>query len=225
MFEYEIKQSHKRKTIAIKIKQGHVTVYAPYYVPLSVVKQFVLHKQQWILRKLTIQDNKQKFISPFIKHKFNLFGTEFGLVCLADPKSGFKFENNNLNIYLSSKVKNKEACQLKLLKSYLKQELETYITDRVKYFSHSMALVYSNIKIKTYKSRWGSCNAKGELTFNLLLAGAPKWVIDYVIVHELSHLKYLNHSKLFWSVVTQYYPDYKDAEIWLKAHAMELALN
>ena len=76
----------------------------------------------------------------------------------------------------------------------------------------------SSVRIRTYRARWGSCNARGELVFNWKLIMTPPSVIDYVVVHELCHLHHLNHGAQFWRCVQQAFPDYRNAVNWLKAN-------
>ena len=78
------------------------------------------------------------------------------------------------------------------------------------------------IKIRRYSSRWGSCNSRGELSFNTLLMMLPIEVINYVVVHELCHLQHLNHSKEFWQLVAQYIPHYNQATQWVKTNQSTL---
>jgi predicted metal-dependent hydrolase len=72
------------------------------------------------------------------------------------------------------------------------------------------------------KSRWGSCSGKGNLNFNCLLMRTPDEIIDYVVVHELCHLKEMNHSPRFWAEVEKIFPDYKERRKWLKDHGNEI---
>jgi len=87
-----------------------------------------------------------------------------------------------------------------------------YLKEKVEYFSSKMGLFCSEVKFRKMKSRWGSCNSKGVITLNKKLIKTPEICIDYVVVHELAHLKYFNHSKRFHALVDRYSPDAKKAK-------------
>ncbi len=96
------------------------------------------------------------------------------------------------------------------------------IPQRVRYYADIMGVTYGRITIRMQKSRWGSCSAKGNLNFNCLLMRTPETIIDYVVVHELCHLKEMNHSERFWAEVEKVLPDYKERRKWLKDHESEI---
>ena len=83
------------------------------------------------------------------------------------------------------------------------------IPPRVEHFARVMGLNYGKVAIRAQRTRWGSCSAKGNLNFNCLLVLLPDEVRDYVVVHELAHLKDMNHSPRFWAEVGKVIPDYK----------------
>jgi predicted metal-dependent hydrolase len=91
-----------------------------------------------------------------------------------------------------------------------------YIPERVAFFAALVGVSYGGITIRNQKTRWGSCSGKGNLNFNCLLMLTPDDVIDYVVVHELCHLKEMNHSQRFWAEVGRVLPDYKKSRLWLK---------
>ena len=97
-----------------------------------------------------------------------------------------------------------------------------YIPKRVKYYAEKENFIYNKITIKNLVSRWGSCSTKGNLNFNCLLMLTPDYVIDYVVVHELCHLREMNHSEKFWAEVEKIMPDYQRAELWLKQNGGNL---
>lgn len=115
--------------------------------------------------------------------------------------------------------RNREADLTKLTMDevrLLADEALRVIPERVAYFATQMGVTYGRITIRNQRTRWGSCSSKGNLNFNCLLMLTPPEVIDYVVVHELSHRKEMNHSKQFWSEVEKILPEYKKQERWLK---------
>lgn len=87
---------------------------------------------------------------------------------------------------------------------------------RIAAYAGQMGVTYGRVTIRNQKTRWGSCSSKGNLNFNCLLMLTPREVQDYVIVHELSHRKEMNHSPKFWEVVEEVLPDYKKRRNWLR---------
>jgi len=87
-----------------------------------------------------------------------------------------------------------------------------YLTKKVNHFSAVMGFSYSELKFRKMKSRWGSCNSKGVITLNKKLIKTPETCVDYVIIHELAHLKHLNHSKKFHTLIDKYHPNPKEAK-------------
>lgn len=110
-----------------------------------------------------------------------------------------------------------------LEKKYIDAARE-YFPKRVAYFHSFTGGAYKRITIRDQKTRWGSCSAKGTLSFNWRLMLAPPAILDYVVVHELCHLTHMNHSAAFWQAVESVYPDYRTARKWLKDHGQELVL-
>ena len=98
----------------------------------------------------------------------------------------------------------------------LKATAKPIIEEKVRFFADKMGVEYEKITIRNQKTRYGSCTAKGNLNFNCLIMLMPEEIIDYVIVHELCHIKEMNHSHRFWKAVEDILPDYKERRKWLK---------
>ena len=96
------------------------------------------------------------------------------------------------------------------------------IPDRVQYYAQQIGVTYGRITIRNQRTRWGSCTADGNLNFNCLLMAAPPEVLDSVIVHELCHRLYANHSKQFYAAVYSTFPDYERCSQWLKQNGSML---
>lgn len=126
------------------------------------------------------------------------------------------------------KVRNEQEMQTsvpKLTKEELRDLVDKasdVIPKRAEHYAQMIGVTYGKITIRNQVSRWGSCSAKGNLNFNCLLLLCPKEVLDYVVIHELCHLKEMNHSKKFWEYVEHFCPEYEQHKKWLKEHGNEL---
>lgn len=104
----------------------------------------------------------------------------------------------------------------------LKAAAKIDLTQRVVHWAPKVGVEIAHVGIRTQRTRWGSCSAKGNLSLNALLMLAPESVRDYVVVHELCHLREMNHSPRFWALVAKVLPNYKSAEAWLKKNGHAL---
>ena len=101
------------------------------------------------------------------------------------------------------------------LKAIVKEAHRT-IPLRVEEIARTMGITYNKLSLRKQKTRWGSCNGKGNISLNCLLVKVPREVMDYVIIHELSHRKHMIHSKAFWNFVEKYDPAYREHRMWLR---------
>ena len=108
------------------------------------------------------------------------------------------------------------------LVEWLREQAEKRLLKRVQYFAKRMELVPQRIEVKDYKSIWGRCNSREEIAFDWRIIQAPDDVLDYLVVHELSHLKHFNHSKQFWALVSVILPDYRSSKKWLLRNGRSL---
>jgi hypothetical protein len=108
------------------------------------------------------------------------------------------------------------------LERWYRMEAARLINERTNSFSSQMGIGYKRVVIRGQRTRWGSCSHKKNLSFNWKLIMAPEPVIEYVIIHELIHLKEMNHSKKFWELVARNCPGWKEHKKWLKQHEADL---
>jgi predicted metal-dependent hydrolase len=101
----------------------------------------------------------------------------------------------------------------------LKKRAETFVRDRCAHFAKVYGTTFGTITVRSQKTRWGSCSHKGNLSFNYKIALLPPHLAEYIIVHEICHLRELNHSKRFWKLVAQLIPDYKSCRREIRAIA------
>jgi predicted metal-dependent hydrolase len=101
---------------------------------------------------------------------------------------------------------------------YLHRAIDKLEQKSIKY-SEQMGVQPTQIKVKEYKSRWGSCNTRGEISYNWKIIMTPHRIVDYVVIHELCHLIHHNHSPEYWHQVRSIVPDYQEKRDWLKTNA------
>lgn len=218
-YQAKVVRSRRRKTVALEVKRGEVTVRAPYYVSAVDLKDFVKRRELWLLNVLQKHEAlPPKPVLNFSKGAaWNFLGDEYYLSPVlnsATPKSYVEIESRNLVVYVKeSSIEQKKL--IRMLAAWYKNQAESYIAQRVAFYSEKLSLKPRHLKVRKYKSRWGSCNSRGELSFNWLIMMAPKDVIDYVVVHELCHLKHFDHSPQFWRLVSSILPNYKTQKRWL----------
>jgi len=193
--QYKLIRS-KRRTIAIYVKEESVIVRAPLRVPTRMIDDFVKEKNSWIAKQLARQKIR--------KEKRAAFKIDHGSIVLFLGR-GYRIDE----IMLSSEDITSEQLLIKLIAFY-KAQAKNIIENRIDHYSSLMGVHPSNIRIGSAKRSWASCSATGRLNFSWRLMMASPDAIDYVIVHELAHLKHLNHSSSFWAIVTDIMPDWKD---------------
>lgn len=132
---------------------------------------------------------------------------------LSYKKPGVKLEGDRLVVLTAA---TQEAVIERAVKQWYVQQARKIILERVAHYQSLLQEPVGSIRIKDVRSRWGSCSSKRNLNFNWRLVMAPMEVLDYVVVHELCHLKEMNHSKNFWKLVEDILPDYKRQREWLK---------
>ena len=101
-------------------------------------------------------------------------------------------------------------------------QTKALLDEKLPALAQQMGVQYNRVTVRKQRTRWGSCSSKGNLNFNCLLALVPEEVFVYIMVHELCHLKEMNHSRKFWAKVEQVLPEYKAAKAWLKSHGHSL---
>ncbi len=233
MLDYQLVRSARRKTIAIEIKSNRLIVRAPFGVSETYIHQLVDNKKPWILAKLQLSQQKSvnnKAQENRLEDGGQLWhqGSKKSLRIVFARKNKVSEDDHGIEVTLNRRYQTADAeIQSQAIKRQLEfwfhQQLEQFIEDRLPQFVQRIALTPTSVKIRRYKARWGSCDSRGAVSFNYLLAMVPDWVIDYVIVHELCHLKHLNHSPDFWTLVKQHFPEYQTAKYWLKQHQVYLS--
>ncbi len=207
---YTLKPKKRSLSLSLKVTDGgEVVVYAPKFTPKFMIDKFVKKNQTWIAKQKTKLKKKKIMTGDDFIY---LFGKRYQLKVknIHQPLSGFYIISNQLIYQPPSSLKTQSVIPKKRLEKFLKHTAQNYIIPRTKQLADKMELKYKRISLKQQSTRWGSCSNQKNLNFNWRLVHFDPKVIDYVIIHELAHLKYLDHSKAFWALVAKYDGKYKE---------------
>ena len=221
---YTLKRSSRAKLIWLGIKrQSGLTVTIPHNYPVRDLPGYLNSNSRWILGNIAKYcheiDASPAAVSP--KHSIHYLGNILKVTQNRTNNGLYqvKLEGNNLVVSLNS---SRDTFSSLELEQWLKIQATRVINLKVEGFSRRMHLLYNRVTIRNQKSRWGSCSRLRNLNFNWRLIMAPEPVLDYVIIHEICHLKEMSHSKSFWDLVTRYCPQWREHRSWLDKHCLEL---
>ncbi len=222
---FAVRKTKRKKTVAIQVQPNStVIVLTPQLIEAEKIKRIVLKRAKWIigkqekLRKLKNSIPQKDFVSG---ETFPFLGRQYRLKVIRSASGHEKYceiHNRRIHVYISSNLKDKAASKIvrnKLIEWYTEQAKEK-ISERIQKYSKSIGQYPKKIIIKNQEKRWGSCSHSGTLRLNWKTVMMPISVFDYIIVHELCHLIYPNHSKNFWHAVESIIPNYKKHRTWLK---------
>lgn len=211
-----------RRTVGLKITADGFVVHAPKYILEFQLKKLIQEKSNWIVSKLDAR--KQNHIPPIIwqdGETLQLLGNAINLNVVQDAKNKqAQFNHDSLTI-TSPQADDEAVIKHKVIQWYKKQA-EVDFGRRLAVLAAKLGVSTPPLKLSSAQSRWGSCSSRGDIRLNWRLLQAPPHIINYVVCHELAHLKEMNHSAKFWAVVESIYPDYKLAEKELKQLSPQL---
>ncbi|MBP7340904.1 MAG: SprT family zinc-dependent metalloprotease [Smithellaceae bacterium] len=218
---YHLNRSGKRKkTLSVQIgKNSEITVYAPSFTPIAEIDRFVEEKKGWIARTLTRQADlpalpEEKKIAT--GEQLYYLGASHPLEVFFEPleNAGLVFWDNRfyLNCSGGRDIRKRE------LVAWYRKKAQHYLSTRVDFYGRLLKLPVKGVRITSAGRRWGSCSHDNRLSFSFRLIMAPPPVIDYVVVHELMHIRQKNHSSQFWDLVIGVVPDYQAHRRWLRDH-------
>ena len=211
----------KIKNIYITIENGEVVIKAPWYTTRNQIQEVVESKRDWIMKKLEEYNVSPRKAKEYEEgEKFQILGESYYLnIYYKDINNAIlNVENEKIEIILPlsyAEEDNTEQIKKMIDKMYYmiaEKEVESAMEKTRK----MVGLAPEEYKIKKIKYAWGTCSSRKVITINQNLMMYSRKAIEYVVLHEICHLKYMNHSKKFWEMVESYMPDYKEAEKELK---------
>lgn len=207
-------QIHKKKVknVTLKVKRDrsvHLTV--PEKATDDYIERVIENKKDWIEAQLKhFQNDYEKPVEKEMisGESFKYLGKNFRLKVIEDEQECVKLYRGYIEIHIKDKGNTKRKQEL--MKKWYMDKAKIKFKDLVHEYEKVVKEEINNIRVITMKTRWGSCNVeKKNINLNLELIKKPRYCIEYVILHELAHLKYPNHSKEYWEYMSIYMPNWK----------------
>ncbi|MFH1638093.1 MAG: SprT family zinc-dependent metalloprotease [Candidatus Woesearchaeota archaeon] len=220
-----------RDNTRASITKNGVTIRIPRSMERVEQHKQIMKMKQWAVEKLEqspeLYRRKQRAYSNGETLRIN--DEEFLLKIMSSDKasSSARLNKNTIWLNISSRLneKQKDDHISSLVSRCIAGKMLPRVREKVmqlnqKHFNFEVSKVF----LKNHKSKWGSCSSKGNINLSTRLLLAPEDVLEYLIIHELAHLKHLNHSRDFWQLVEKAMPDYRDKEKWLKKNGSSLLI-
>lgn len=225
-FPYEVKRTSRRKSATVKVEYGAVTVIIPDNLSEQRLQQIVHSKTPWIRKQL----HKQAKYTP-VKPKnyvsgesFTYLGRNYPLQLVENSIEPLQLIAGKFVLGIPSGLAKARHSRFvkKALESWYRQRAEHHLLEKTQRLAIKVGVEPKSIAVKTYKSRWGSCSAQGDLSYNWKIIIADHRIVDYVVIHELCHIIHHNHSPAYWQLVGEHMPDYPECREWLKIQGLHL---
>ena len=222
----QIERTKRKKTISLQFKDTKLIIKAPKVVSKGSLDELIQRKQNWIRERAIMNFEEQKLRNrEFIDNeKFFFRGKEYALSVIAGREGTVKIVESRLVVtFIDQKPVNREAIKTLLEGWYLKESIK-FLKTRMSELAKKMNVQPSGMTVKNYISRWGSCTVHNKISYNWRIIMAPDYIIDYLVIHELSHITEPNHSKKFWEHVAKYCEGFQTKRKWLRENGHRLVL-
>lgn len=224
-FIAEVIRTTRRKTATVKVDDGVVSVVVPEQLPEVRIEQLLKDKNRWIKDKISTQrkiqpQSPKEFVSG---EAFSYLGRNYRLKVVRGPFKPVKLLQGRLVATLPFGPDKPHMVRNALVRWYRAQAAPKLIEKTARY-AEIIGVEPTGVSIKTFKARWGSCNDKGRIDYNWKIIMAPHQIVDYVVMHELCHLKHYNHSKDYWKQVEVFCPDFREKREWLRENSKRFAV-
>lgn len=214
-FPLQINSAWKNKRLSLRVdtRGRRVVVNVPKLCGVNKVREFIVKNINWIEAHLDEIPPQKEFEDGKI---ISFLGCEIKLCHLPDSLKSAYMDGGILY------VGGEKVFFHRRVKDFIKKEAKKDFWKRSKALADKLGCPLENVTLKDTKSRWGSCSSLNNINYNWRIALAPEYVIDYLMAHEVSHLRHRDHSDGFWACVKTLYPQADRGRMWLKTHGMQL---
>ncbi len=220
--DYRLLRS-KRKTIGFLIDDDGLRVTAPRWVTLTEIEAAISSKQQWIFRKINEQrDRSVRRLQPPMewRHGASLpyLGIEITVRVSEASSVGVRFDEAARELHVSLPASAGEQQLKDRVQGWLQGEAKRVFAERLALYADKLGVSFQSFALSSATTQWGSCTADGRIRLNWRLMHFALPNIDYVVAHELSHLREMNHGPQFWKTVQSVFPEFESARKTLRDH-------
>jgi len=218
--EYTLVRSRERRTADIVIERdGKISVRAPKHLAEERVDQLIERKRYWIYKNLAEwRDlNATKLIRELRNGEGYLYlGSSYRLLLVTDQEESLVLKDGRFRVRRELVDRGDVAATQTAFRDYYIARGRERLEQRVAYFAPKIGARAGKLVVKELGFRWAACGASGNLAFHWKCMMAPPKIIDYIVVHELCHLRCRDHTDAFWNEVDKVMPDYHERKAWLK---------
>ena len=225
--QYQLLPGADRQTTDIVIERdGLITVRPPLRLTPEQVDETVLAKRMWIYRNLAEwRDlNATQVVREWVNgESFLYLGSHYRLLLVNEQDEPLKLKDGRFQLQRAVIESGGAAAAHQAFESFYKAKGLSRLNQRVSHFASKVGVSPGAVVIKDIGFRWATCLASGALHFHWKCLMAPPTIIDYIVVHELCHLHFRDHSDAFWNEVDKVLPDYRERKEWLRVRGAELS--
>lgn len=226
--QLQIKHSTRRTTLGLRFYPDRIQVNAPASISRADILTLLAPKHQWLQRRLA--EARARF-GDRPEHRYEsgacmpYLGRDYPLEITLGNRTDVQLSGEVLQITLSRRGRRPQAARAQdALCRWYQQQALALLSDKSQALAAQCGLTVAEVKVKYTRSKWGHCTSRGQLQYNWLIVQAPMAIVDYLVAHEVSHLRHPNHSAAFWSQVAVLCPDYLAARRWLKNQGHRLCM-
>lgn len=226
---YELRRSLRARRLRLVVAPGRVEVVAPRRMREARIREFVDSRRHWLYEKTrALRERSLESLPPrFVDGARVLFRGRFLKLHVDEAdvrRAGLRYASAfRVTVPRGLTAGERELLSRELTVCWLRERALTDARSIVRRFAPRLGARPAALRIRNQKTIWGSCSARGVISLNWRLMAAPKPIYEYVVVHELCHLREPNHGARFWRLVEELLPDYRERRGWLKRHGVGLA--
>lgn len=225
---YHLLPGADRRTTDIVIERsGVITVRPPRRMTSAQIDQTVFSKRLWIYRNLADwRDlNTARVVREWVNgESFVYLGRSYRLSLVSQQDEDLKLKGGRFCLLRSIVESGDLAAPQRAFENFYQDKGLSRLTQRVAYFALKIGVQMGKVTVKDLGFRWASCLKGGDLHFHWKCLMAPLTILDYIVVHELCHLRFRDHSGAFWNEVDKVLPDYRERKDWLRRHGVKLSI-